>query len=91
MVDDLERARLAAGQGSQSRVTLCGSMAVLLCRAGNVDAALQFERTWDNITRPRRFLTLCAYPLDCLRPDATPDLFTDICSHHSIVSHAVTA
>ena len=91
MVDGLERARLASGQGPQSRLTLCGTMSVLLCRAGNLDAAIQLERTWDDLTRTRRFLTLCAYPLECLRPDATPDLFTDICSHHSVISHAATA
>ena len=91
MIDGLERARLASGQGPQSRLTICGTMSVLLCQDGNVDAAIQLERTWDDLTRTGRFLTLCAYPLECLRPDATPDLFTDICSHHSVVSHAATA
>ena len=86
VVDDLERRRLAAG--SASRLTIVGEMAVMLCRAGKFEVAIELERLWDELTLALPFFTVCVYPMDCFRAGG-PELFSHICSPHSAVCHAV--
>jgi CheY-like chemotaxis protein len=90
MIEDLERLRLeVAGPGS--RLTIVGEVAVLLCQQGNFEGALQLERLWDDLTRPLPFLTVCGYPIDCLRAESDPELFFNVCGHHGAVAHASSA
>jgi DNA-binding NarL/FixJ family response regulator len=84
-VDELDRARLAA---SASSLTVVGEPALLLCRAGNLDAAIQLETEWHAATRRRPFHTVCPCPMDCFREGSTLDRFPDICAPHSAVCHA---
>ena len=83
-VDDFERSRLAA---SASNLTLVGEMAALLCADGNHEAALQIERTWDDLTRSLPFLTVCCYSTACFT-EQRPQLFANICGPHSAACHA---
>jgi DNA-binding NarL/FixJ family response regulator len=85
IVDDFERSRLAA---SASNVTVVGEMAPLLCRDGHAKAALQLERTWDDLTRNLPFLTVCFYALEYFSEGSFPELFPGICAPHSAVCHA---
>jgi len=83
-VDAFERSRLAA---SASTLTVVGEMAALLCADGNDEAAVQLERTWDDLTRRLPFLTVCCYSAACF-PAERPQLFPSICAPHSAVCHA---
>jgi CheY-like chemotaxis protein len=83
-VDDFERSRLAV---SASNLTVVGEMAALLFADGNHEAALQLERTWDDLTRGLPFLTVCCYSV-ALFNQGSPELFPAICASHSAVCHA---
>jgi DNA-binding NarL/FixJ family response regulator len=85
IVDDYERSRLAI---SASNVTVVGEMSPLLCRDGHPEAALQLERTWDDLTRSLPFLTVCFYALEYFSEGSFPELFPGICAAHSAVCHA---
>jgi CheY-like chemotaxis protein len=91
MIDDLERLRVDVADGPGSRLTIVGEVAVLLCRHGNFEAAIQLERLWDDLTRPLPFLTVCGYSIDCLRAESDPELLFNVCAHHSAVTHASSA
>jgi CheY-like chemotaxis protein len=86
-VDDLERSRLAV---SASNLTLVGEMAALLCADDHHEAALQLERTWDDLTRKLPFLTVCCYSVAAFN-EGSPELFPNICAPHSAACHAHAA
>jgi DNA-binding NarL/FixJ family response regulator len=91
MVATLERARTTSAAGPRSHLTIVGEIAVVLCRRGNPEAALDLERLWDELTRSLPILTICAYPTDCCDPDPTAMFLEGISAHHSVISHAVRA
>jgi DNA-binding NarL/FixJ family response regulator len=90
IVGDLDRLRLTSVRGPQSRLTIFGEMAVLLCRNGNVEAAVEVERIWNDLTRPLPFLTVCSYPIECFEHDGSRKLFPSVCAEHWAVSHALS-
>ena len=54
--------RAAAGvAGKRPRVVVFGEMVSLLCERGDLDAALQLEKLWNNISRTHPFALCCAY------------------------------
>src|SRR5262249_27598263 len=63
-IENLERARAAFAEGSPRRLTVFGDMAAPLCRSGNVEAALEIEMMWEDLTRTLPFFTVCSYPED---------------------------
>jgi len=85
VVEDFERSRRAI---FAANVTVVGEMAPLLCRDGHGEAALQLERSWDDLTRGLPFLTVCFYALEYFREESFPELFPGICAPHSAVCHA---
>jgi DNA-binding NarL/FixJ family response regulator len=87
IVHDLERSRLAFCDSADCRLTIFGEMAVLLCRNGEVEAALNVEQIWNRLTRSLPFLTVCSYPIECFRDPAHAKLFPDICGEHRAVIH----
>ena len=89
IVADLDRLRLSSARGPQSRLTIFGEMAVLLCRDGNIEAAVEVERIWNDLTRPLPFLTVCSYPIDCFADEGSGSLFRGVCAEHCAVSHAL--
>jgi len=47
--------------GQRPRVVVFGEMVSLLCERGDLDAALQVEKLWNNISRTHSFALCCAY------------------------------
>jgi CheY-like chemotaxis protein len=90
IVADLDRLRVST-RGPQSLLTLFGEMAVILCRNGNIEAAVALERIWADLTRQRPFFTLCSYPGECFQDSNSRELFPEVCNVHYAVSHTVNA
>jgi DNA-binding NarL/FixJ family response regulator len=88
MVDTLERARVASAGGPARRLTLVGEIAARLCQSGNLDAAIELERLWDELTRPLPILTVCAYPAEWLDESAPSELVSGICAPHAVITNA---
>ena len=66
-VADLDRWR-AATAGPQARLTLVGDIATQLVLRGNhVDAAMEVEHQWNDLTQALPFLTVCCYPMASIR------------------------
>jgi DNA-binding NarL/FixJ family response regulator len=86
MVDSLERARVASAGGPARCLTIVGEIAARLCQSGNLDAAIELERLWDELTRPLPILTVCAYPTEWLDQRAPPDLVSGICAQHAVIT-----
>jgi CheY-like chemotaxis protein len=90
IVADLDRWRVST-RGPQSLLTLFGEMAVILCRNGNIEAAVALERIWGDLTRQRPFFTLCSYPGECFQDSKSRELFPEVCDVHYAVSHSSNA
>jgi DNA-binding NarL/FixJ family response regulator len=87
IVHGLDRLRLAVPNGPRGRLTIFGDMSVSLCRNGNFEAALELERTWNELTRALPFFTVCSYPIRCFEHSEGRNLFPNVCAEHSAVSH----
>jgi DNA-binding NarL/FixJ family response regulator len=85
-VDGLERSRLAFGNG-QTRLVVFGEMAGPLCRMGNVEAALDIEHTWSQLTAPLRIFTVCSYPTACWQKQATDEQRGRLWAEHHAIGH----
>jgi CheY-like chemotaxis protein len=86
IVDGLERTRVASASGPDCRLTIVGDLNVALCRNGDVDAAIEVERIWDDLTSGLPLFTVCSYPVDCFERGGA-ELFGRICAAHSAVAH----
>jgi DNA-binding NarL/FixJ family response regulator len=86
IVADLDRLRVST-RGPQSRLTLFGEMAVILCRNGNMEAAAELEHIWSDLTRPLPFFTVCSYPGECFQDPQSREFFPKVCAAHYAVSH----
>ncbi|HKH72801.1 MAG TPA: response regulator [Vicinamibacterales bacterium] len=86
MVDDLERTRVASVSEPDGRLTIVGDMNVSLCQDGGIEAAIEVERIWDDLTSALPFFTVCTYPVDCFERVGT-ESFGRICAAHSAVAH----
>jgi hypothetical protein len=86
MVNDLERTRLASAHRPDCRLTIVGDLNVLLCRNGDVEAAIEVERIWDDLTSGLPFFTVCSYPVNCFERVGA-ELFGRVCAAHSAVAH----
>jgi len=79
----IERAQEAAIVGR--RVAACGESAPLLCAQGNFDAALQFERLWDEMARKHSIDLLCGYSIASFQGDQGRRNLQQIYDQHSRV------
>ena len=86
MVDDLERTRVASAHRPDCRLTIVGDLNVSLCRSGDIEAAIEVERIWDELTSGLPFFTVCSYPVDCFERVGA-ELFGRVCAAHSAVAH----
>jgi DNA-binding NarL/FixJ family response regulator len=86
IVDDLERTRVASGNGPGCRLTIVGDMSASLCRNGDGEAASEVERIWDDLTSALPFFTVCSYPVDSFEVGGA-ELFGRVCAAHSAVTH----
>jgi two-component system, NarL family, response regulator NreC len=90
IVSDLDRLRVSS-RGPHSRLTLFGEMAVSLCRDGNIEAVVEVENIWSDLTRHLPFLTVCSYPGECFQHPKSRQFFPDVCAVHHAVSHTLHA
>jgi DNA-binding NarL/FixJ family response regulator len=88
MIRGLDRLRLAVPNGPRARLTIIGDMSGSLCRTGHFEAALELERTWDELTRALPFFTVCVYPIACFEHSEARNQLPNVCAAHSAVSHA---
>jgi CheY-like chemotaxis protein len=86
IIDDLERTRVASANGPGCRLTVVGDMNVSLCQSGDIEAAIEVERIWDDLTSVLPFFTVCSYPVDCFERGGA-ELFGRVCAAHSAVTH----
>jgi DNA-binding NarL/FixJ family response regulator len=87
-VEDLDRSRLAIGQGRPNRLAVFGEMSVLLLRDGNTEGAVAMEHTWNELSHDRPFMTVCSYPEDLLNQQGNPEVWTAVCAEHGSACHA---
>jgi DNA-binding NarL/FixJ family response regulator len=85
IIHTLDRRRLAVADGPRSRMTIVGDMTVSLCRDGLIEAALEIERMWHELTRSLSFFTVCNYPISCFQESAARNQLPRLCAEHSAV------
>jgi signal transduction histidine kinase len=83
------RAR-AAAEGRQPRVVAFGEMVALLWGEGNIEAAIQLERLWNELAKTHSFSLRCAYPMAGFFREEHTEPFLRICGEHSDVIPADT-
>jgi MEDS: MEthanogen/methylotroph, DcmR Sensory domain len=79
------RAARAVKQG-HGRVVACGEGAPFLWAQGNPEAALQFERLWDESARSHDLDILCGYVLNSFQREHENHIYERVCAEHSAVS-----
>ena len=66
-------------------------MTVSLWRNGDVEAALEFERIWNELTRALPFFTVCSYPIDCFEHGEARDQLPNVSAEHSAVTSGISS
>ena len=74
-----------AAKGETARVVVCGECAPTLWVQGNLDAAIQLEHLWDEITKEHDVDVLCGYVLTDFQRDHQNKIRELICAEHSAV------
>jgi DNA-binding NarL/FixJ family response regulator len=74
-----------AATGETARVAVCGECAPTLWVQGKMDAAIQLEHLWDEITKKYDVDVLCGYVLTNFQADHQNHLRQRICAEHSAV------
>jgi len=75
----------ASAAPEHSHVVVFGEMVALLVAEGQVQAAIQMERLWNELARTYRFSLRCAYPADSFGGKDLHAAFLKICAEHSDV------
>lgn len=88
-IHGLEQLRLAAPNGP-GRLTIVGDMTVSLCRNGDFETALEFERIWNELTRALPFFTVCSYPIGCFEHEEARNQLPNVCAEHSAVTSRIS-
>lgn len=81
----LLNAAAKAATGETARVAVCGECAPTLWMQGKVDAAIQLEHLWDEITKNYDVDVLCGYVLTNFQADHQNHVRERICAEHSAV------
>ena len=66
-------------------VKVFGEMVALLWDAGQVAAAIELEKMWNDFGDEVPFSLMCAYPAHSVTGDGTEDAFLQVCQCHSAV------
>jgi len=74
-----------ATKSETPRVAFCGECVGLLCAAGNANAAIQLEKSGNELMKTHSIDILCAYPISGFRVDKDKLAFRNICAEHSAV------
>lgn len=67
------------------RTAIFGECAVILLNAGTLEAAVQLERLWDEVTKTCQADTLCAYLWSAFPEGKNSPAFKRICAEHAAV------
>ena len=68
-----------------ARIRVFGEMVDLLVERGQVEAALEVERLWNELARRRSFALLCGYRVDVFDLATQAGLLPRVCAEHSHV------
>jgi len=71
--------------GEHPRVAIFGECAPILLAAGKVEAAVQLEHLWDEVTKTCQADTLCAYLWSAFPEGKNSPVFKRICAEHTAV------
>ncbi len=85
MIGDLILKASEVASGEHPRVAICGECSPTLLAEGNVEAAIQLEHLWNEITRNYNADTLCGYVWGTFPPKESTPIFERICAEHSAV------
>jgi hypothetical protein len=67
------------------RVRVFGEMVDLLCRAGNIEGAIELEAMWNELARMYSLSLLCGYSIRTFGNDSHKESVTAICDSHTYV------
>lgn len=73
------------GTGAGSPMRAFGEMVAVLWSDGNVAAAIELERLWNDLLETRPVVLLCAYPISGFSSEADAASFVAVCEEHSKV------
>ena len=76
---------VAAACSKHGPVRVFGEMVAVLWDMGLVDAAVELEALWNEISKQYPFTLLCAYPTEAVNDEADSDSLAQVCSAHSAV------
>jgi hypothetical protein len=85
VIGDVIARAAAATNGPHPRVAAFGEMVALLWSDGNVDAAINLERLWNELAKEHSFSLLCAYPMKSLGVSGISAAVELVCAEHSSV------
>jgi|SRR5947209_1931090 len=66
-------------------VRIYGEMVAVLWDQGNVTAAIELERLWNDLAVKDLFSLFCAYPIRAFDTEAGAEQFRQVCAQHSAV------
>lgn len=82
---DLIAVAAKAVEGDPSRVAACGECSPTLLEQGRVDAAIQLEYLWNEISRTCAIDVLCGYDVKNFQSEQENYIYDRICAEHSAV------
>ena len=88
-VGDLIRKAAKGATGERRRVVTCGECAPILWEQGKVEAAIQLEHIWNQVTREHGADTLCVYRWT--QVSSSHGHFKELCAEHTAVFHRFSA
>jgi signal transduction histidine kinase len=75
----------AIENGGGKKVAIFGEMVALLLQRGDVQAALQLEKLWNDLAQRCSFELLCGYRISSFDRPAHREFFHRICAEHDLV------
>jgi len=72
-------------KGDPSRIAACGECSPALLEQGKVDAAIQLEHLWDEISKTCNMDILCGYDVKNLQSEQENHIRERVCAEHSAV------
>lgn len=79
---------LVGQRAAKGSLLVYGEMVALLCERGNVTAAIELERFWNELGTQESFGLLCAYAASSVTESSLAEEFDAICRLHSRVLNA---
>lgn len=76
---------LCTARESGRSVRAYGEMVALLWDAGDVLAAIELERLWNELGRKLQFSLFCSYPVACVSRSEHAEALHEVCHLHSCV------